>query len=58
VTAGGFIAEVMPHRAGARGENREVGAARALQFQLRVLERIADLVVADRDAALGRRERR
>ena len=54
VPAGGLVADVMPHGAGARREDRDVGATRALQLELRILEAVADLVVADRDAALRR----
>src|SRR5215831_18786330 len=48
----------MGHRRGARGKNRHVGPALSLQLQLRVLEALADLVVADRDNALGAGARR
>ena len=54
VPARGLVADVMTHGAGARREDRHVGAARALQLELRVLETVADLVVADGDAALRR----
>src|ERR1700722_4171196 len=45
--AGGLIADVVRHGGGARGENRQVRAAGALQLQLRILQAVANLIVAD-----------
>ena len=45
--AGGGIADVMPHAARARREDGEVGAAVALEPELRALEAFAELVIAD-----------
>ena len=44
----------MTHPARARAEDRDVGAALALQLQLRVLDALAQLVVADLERALLR----
>ncbi len=52
--AGRFVADMVGHGRRARRENRQVGAACALQFQLRVLQAVADLIVAD-DARGGQR---
>ena len=52
VQAGRRVADVVRHRRRARREDRDVGAALALQLQLRALEALADLVVADVDGAL------
>ena len=41
------VADVVRHAGRARRENRHVGAALALQFELRALEALADLVVGD-----------
>ena len=41
------VAHVMAHGGGAGRENRDVGAALALKFELRGLQLFADLVVAD-----------
>jgi len=41
------------HAGGARGEDGEVGAALALQFELRALQALADLVVADAEVLVG-----
>jgi hypothetical protein len=38
---------MVAHSGGARGEDREIGAARALQPELRAFQACADLVVAD-----------
>ena len=46
VQAGRRVADVVRHRRRARREDRDVGAALALQLQLRVLQALADLVVA------------
>jgi len=48
---------VMAHAGGARGEDRQVGAARTLDFELRAFEALADLIVGDREP-LGRCRRR
>ena len=48
------VAEVMTHPARARAEDRDVGAALALQLQLRALDALAQLVVADFQRALLR----
>ena len=48
------IADVVAHARGARGEDREVGAALALELELRALDRRPDLVVGH----LQRRPRR
>src|SRR5580704_2399221 len=45
--ARGFVADVVSHGGGARRENREIRAARALQFQLRILQAVANLIVGD-----------
>src|ERR1017187_3236891 len=42
-----LVAEMMPRRRGPRRKYRQVGAALALQFELRFLEAVADLIVAD-----------
>ena len=52
VQARGRIADVVGHRRGARREDRDVGAALALKLQLRVLQALTNLVVADVDGAL------
>ena len=56
--AGRRVADVVPHRRRARREDRDVGAALALQLQLRLLQALADLVVADGDRAFRRRTQR
>jgi hypothetical protein len=45
--AGGLGADVMRHGGGPGRENRHIRAALALQFQLRFLQAVADLVIAD-----------
>ena len=50
---GGLVAEVVRHAGGARGEDGEVGAALALQLELRALQTLADLVVADAEVLVG-----
>src|SRR6185312_397381 len=50
---GGLVAEVVRHAGRARGEDGEVGAALALQFELRALQALADLVVADAEVLVG-----
>ena len=45
--AGRLVADVMRHRRGARREDRQVGAALALQLQLVLFDALADLIVAD-----------
>src|SRR5271155_3938106 len=45
--AGRLVADMMGHGRRARRENREVGAACTLQFELCVLQAVADLIVAD-----------
>src|SRR5437867_10004572 len=52
VPARGLVADVMAHSHRARREDGDVGAALALQLQLRALEARADLVVADAETAL------
>ena len=51
------VADVVAHAGGARGEDREVGAALALELELRALDRGADLVVGHLQAR-ARRQRR
>ena len=51
VLARRLVADVMRHRRRARREDREVGAALALELELRAFEALADLVVADARAA-------
>ena len=58
VQAGGRVADVMPHPRGARGKDRHIRAALALQLQLRPLEALPDLVVRDRNRAFLTRLRR
>src|SRR3954471_16756344 len=53
VPAGGFIANVMCHGRSPRRENRDVGAAFALQFELRAFQAFTDLIVGDVDCAFG-----
>ena len=48
------VADVVAHAHGARGEDREVGAALALQLELRAFEALADLVVGDLQRRLWR----
>src|SRR5580698_6006950 len=43
----GLVADVMCHRRGARRKDRQIGATLALQFQLRLLQTLAQLIVAD-----------
>src|SRR6185295_1285454 len=50
---GRFVADVMRHCRGARREERDIRAAVALQLELVLLDRLANLVVAD-----ARRRRR
>ena len=50
---GGLVAELVRHAGGARGEDGKVGAALALQFQLRAFQALADLVVADAEVLVG-----
>ena len=52
------VPDVMRHRRRARREDRDVAPPLALELQLRALEALADLVVADVDGALGPRGRR
>ena len=47
IAAGALGADVVRHGRGARRENRDVRAARALQLQLRVLQAVANLIVRD-----------
>ena len=49
----GLVAEMVRHAGGARREDGEIGAALALQFQLRALQALADLVVADAEVLVG-----
>src|SRR5262249_48845879 len=46
------VAEMVAHPARTRAEDRDVRAALALQLQLRALDALAQLVVADLDLAL------
>ena len=46
VKAGRRVADVVRHRRRARREDRDVGAALALELQLRALQALANLVVA------------
>ena len=55
VRAGGRVADVMRHGGRARRKDGHVGAALALQLQLRAFQALADLVVADVDLAVGGR---
>src|SRR5215471_10509651 len=48
--AGRGIAKVMAHTGGARREDRQVGAALALQFELTIDDRLMDLLVGYRGA--------
>ena len=48
--AGRRIAEMVAHPGGARGEDRQVGAALTLHLELAALDRLADLVVGHRRA--------
>ncbi len=52
--AGRLIADVVRHGGRARRKDRQVGAAGPLQFQLGILQAVANLIVAD----LGLREQR
>src|ERR1700744_5619596 len=45
--ARGLIADIVGHGGGARREYRDIGAARALQLQLRILQAVANLIVGD-----------
>ena len=56
--AGRLVADVMRHAGGARREDREVGAALALELELRALQALADLVVADAEVLVGGAARR
>jgi len=47
VPAGGCVTDVVPHAARPRREYREIGAALALNFELRVFKALPDLVIAD-----------
>src|SRR5690606_33382407 len=49
-----LVADVMPHPAGARREQRDVGAALALHLELVVLDAFAQLIVCDVERALDR----
>src|SRR5580700_6863895 len=42
-----FVADVMRHRRGSRRKNSQIRAALTLQLQLRVLQALAQLVIAD-----------
>ncbi len=53
-----LVADVVRHEARARREDRDVGPALALHLELRVLEALADLVVADDELGALRRLRR
>ena len=55
--AGGRVADMMGHARCARREDGEIGAALALQFQLRVLDALPQLVVTDLEARPARRLR-
>src|ERR1700733_621163 len=44
----GFVADVVSHGRSARRENRKVRAPGALQLELRILQAVADLIIADR----------
>src|SRR5262249_48339012 len=44
--ADGLVADVVPHAGGPRREDRDVGAALALELELRARQALADLVVA------------
>ena len=48
-----LVAEVMRHAGGARREDGEVGAALALELELRALQALADLIVADAEVLVG-----
>ncbi len=50
-----LVADVMAHAGGARREDGEVGAALALQLELRAFEALPDLVVGDLQRAAQRR---
>ena len=52
--ADAFVADVMAHAGGARREDRQIGAALALQLELVLLDAVADFVVGN----LKRRPRR
>ena len=58
VQAGGRVAHVVRHAGRPRREDRDVGAPLALKLELRVLQRLPDLVVADAQGALRRHVRR
>src|SRR3979409_1815555 len=49
VEARPLITDVVRHCRGPRGEDRQIGATLALQFELSVLQAFADLVVTDGD---------
>ena len=51
------VADMMRHAGGARREDRNVGAALALEFELRAFEAGADLVVADAEVERLRPQR-
>src|SRR3990172_5646236 len=53
VAAGGFVSKMMSHAHRPRREDGEIGAARALQLELRPLQALADLVVGDVEPSLG-----
>src|SRR5262249_4841245 len=55
--AHGEVADMVAHAGGARREDREIGAALALELELRTLDRGADLVVGHLEAG-ARRQRR
>jgi hypothetical protein len=42
-----LVADVMAHAGSARREDRDIGAALALQLELRAFEAVPDLVVGD-----------
>ena len=52
------VADVMRHAGGARREDREAGAALALELELGALDALAQLVVADLDRGRRRLLRR
>src|SRR5580658_5362162 len=45
--AGGSVAQMVTHAGRSGGENRDIGAALALQAKLTVDDRLADFVIAD-----------
>src|SRR5262249_36478275 len=52
VQARGRITDVVPHARGPRREDRDVRAALSLELELRLVDRLPDLVVADADHPL------